>query len=370
MAQYKVIQDIEAEDKLLGPLSLRQLIYAGGAALGIYLSFIAIKVHAYFLMVVFLPEMAFCIFFAWPWNTNQPTEVWALAHIRFLFKQRKRIWDQSGVRNLVTVTAPKKIEKIYTNGLSQIEVKSRLQALADTIDSRGWAIKNVDVNMPVQPAYDTASTDRLVNAPATPQPVSDLDVRASDDMLDEQNNPVASQFDQMITASTQAHHAEVLEKMRVAGATLPVAPTAATPPANYWFMDPATASSTPQPVAPAAAVPTADEQAWASQLQQQQAFLQQTQTGRLQTIDPDGDIVNNPAATLTTADTPMTEPAATPAPSPASQPAQPTPMTLQADAAILNLASNDDLDVATIARQAHKATDPEPPEDEVVISLH
>ena len=28
MATYKVIQDIEAEDKLLGPLSLRQFIYA------------------------------------------------------------------------------------------------------------------------------------------------------------------------------------------------------------------------------------------------------------------------------------------------------------------------------------------------------
>jgi len=28
MATYKVIQDIEAEDKLLGPMTLRQFIYA------------------------------------------------------------------------------------------------------------------------------------------------------------------------------------------------------------------------------------------------------------------------------------------------------------------------------------------------------
>ncbi|MGH7158305.1 MAG: PrgI family mobile element protein [Candidatus Saccharimonadales bacterium] len=33
MATYKVIQDIEAEDKILGPLTLRQFIYAGVAAI-------------------------------------------------------------------------------------------------------------------------------------------------------------------------------------------------------------------------------------------------------------------------------------------------------------------------------------------------
>ena len=41
------------------------------------------------------------------------------------------------------------------------------------------------------------------------------------------------------------------------------------------------------------------------------------------------------------------------------------------DPAILSLANNNDLNVSTIARQAYKAThDDEPPQDEVVISLH
>ena len=38
------------------------------------------------------------------------------------------------------------------------------------------------------------------------------------------------------------------------------------------------------------------------------------------------------------------------------------------DPAIINLASNNDLDVATIARQARK--DKDEPSDEVVVSLH
>jgi hypothetical protein len=46
------------------------------------------------------------------------------------------------------------------------------------------------------------------------------------------------------------------------------------------------------------------------------------------------------------------------------------PVTAQPDPAILELASNNDLNVATIARQAQKPRDdgPQPP-DEVVISL-
>jgi hypothetical protein len=46
------------------------------------------------------------------------------------------------------------------------------------------------------------------------------------------------------------------------------------------------------------------------------------------------------------------------------------PMTPQRDPAILELANNDDLNVATIARQANKAKGKKEPPDEVVISLH
>ena len=58
MAQYKVIQDIEAEDKLLGPLTLRQFIYA---AITVVLGFIAYKFAAIspYLIILFLPEMLF-----------------------------------------------------------------------------------------------------------------------------------------------------------------------------------------------------------------------------------------------------------------------------------------------------------------------
>lgn len=364
MASYKVIQDIEAEDKLIGPLTLRQAIYAAIAAVAIWFSYLAISKHAVFLLVLFVPFVVFGVFFAFPWSHQQTTEVWALARIRFILKPRRRTWDQDGVKQLVTITAPRVVEQVYTNGLSQSEVQSRLRALADTIDSRGWAIKNASINMAVQPA---AASDRLVDISSLPREVPGYDVRASDDIMDEQSNPVAQQFDQMITASAQAHHQQIVSQLsRPQTVTLPApVPTAQfapgqpqTVPADYWFLNPP-AGGQGQPsaavIAPgtaatdltvaAAAAAAADEQALGQHLKARSS-LPTVSYAHLRHIQPLSDQAQaGPAAALP--QVPVTPP--------------PHP-------AILGLANNNDLNVATIARQAHKHTE-EPP-DEVVISLH
>src|SRR5579862_1612635 len=202
MATYKVIQDIEAEDKLVGPLTLRQFIYACIAAVCGYLSFIAIAKGGSIFLVVTLPPMLFTGFFAFPWGRDQPTEIWALAKIRFFLKPRQRIWDQSGVRQLVTITAPKRVQQ-FVPSLSQNEVNSRLLALASTLDTRGWEVKNVNANL-----FDPARTgtipdsDRLVAPSSIPKVVPEVDVTAGDDMLDATNNPQAARLDQLISASS------------------------------------------------------------------------------------------------------------------------------------------------------------------------
>lgn len=406
MATYKVLQDIEAEDKLIGPLTLRQFIYGmAGAAFG-YLTFFVISKGAPFMAVVFFPLALVGIFFAWPWSRDQPTEIWALAKIRFLVKPRIRIWNQSGVKELVTITAPKKIERILTNGLSQTEVKSRLRALGDTLDSRGWAIKNVNVNMIGQGGIMMAdpSSDRLVSGSSFPQQVDSSDVRASDDILDVRNNPVAQQFDTMIAASAKAHRQQIMDKMNQAvippiqppapaAMTTPIPPpTAPQParpvsasqqqnPADYWFLNQPTqaASVVPQDtvtfntqvVAPgtsvadlpvAAADPTSDEEAFIKQHKNEPAFSPNMH-GHLHVIQPLSAQNTVAGAGAQNAQSPASDTTNT-------GPTQnPTPkVTQQPDAAILDLVRNDDLNVATIAREAHKRK--EPPQDEVVISLH
>lgn len=391
MATYKVIQDIEAEDKLIGPLTLRQFIYALTAAFFGWLTFLVVTKGAAFMAAIFFPLTVICFFFAWPWSRDQPTEVWALAKIRFMVKPRKRIWNQSGVKELVTITAPKRVEQILTNGLNQNEVKSRLKALADTIDSRGWAIKNVNISMYNQPALvmSDPNSERLVSLSSLPQPVSSVDVRASDDMLDVKNNPVAAQFDTMIAASAKAHREQIMEKMRD---NTPPAPAPVAPPAppqavqtpqqqNYWFLnEPAQASSTTLPqdtvtfntqvVTPGtpttdlpvtAAKPTPEEEQFIKQLKNEPAFSPNMH-GHLHVIQPlSVQKAEAEAAAKAAAETAKKNP------QPLPQPAAPQ-VTQQPDADILELAANNDLNVATIAREANKRK--EPPQDEVVISLH
>jgi hypothetical protein len=232
-----------------------------------------------------------------------------------------------------------------------------LRALADTIDSRGWAIKNVNVNLSAQPVPtdNSASSDRLVDTMFLPQVVSNVDVQASDDILDEQNSLVAQHFNQMLGASEQAHRQQIVRQLQQANnlntaqrqSPLPASPN------NYWFMNqPRTTNSTADYTTNGSVLQTAfmpNEQLLTQQLKSRRDESEDTYS-HLRTIQPFA--AQNPVSSA------------------ARQTAQnPSPtVTASPDPAILDLASNNDLNVATIARQAQKQTDETG--DEVVISLH
>ncbi len=372
MATYKLIQDIEAEDKILGPLTLRQFIFALVAVFFGYICFLCLAKGATFLLLIFAPPMLFCAFFAFPFGKDQPTELWALAKLNYWFKPRKRIWNQSGVKELVTITVPKKVEHIYTNGLSQTEVQSRLQALASTIDSRGWAIKNVNVNTYTALPFNSQNSDRLIEMSNLPQDVPTYQVAAADDMLDEVNNPIAQKFDTLINQASQQHRQQLMEQLKTA--PVPVAVPQATAAPEPWFLSPSQPVSLHQPTAqsPAQSQAVIDanqaaEAALSSQLKAQAASTHGFYDN-LRTLHPSGPPVQ--AVPPPTANpTPSTSPAVTPPTLPSTS-AQ--AVTAPTDPAILSLAKNNDLNVATLAREANKVRTEENQvaQDEVVISLH
>lgn len=385
MATYKVIQDIEAEDKLLGPLTLRQFIYA---IIVVVSGFLAFKLADYkwFLSLPFLPPMVFFGMLAAPFGHDQPSEIWLLAKVRFFLKPRRRIWNQSGVNELVTITAPKHIEKYLTKDLSQVEVKSRLRALADTIDSRGWAVKNINVNMFSEPSYVMAgqTSDRLVAPSNLPQDVPSYDVQATDDIMDEQNNPTAQNLSQMVAASTELHKQQAIKHM-----TTPV-PQGGQQQADYWFLnEPLTDGAAPDPGyatftaskvvkpgqnenssvpngPPAPAEVALLEHIHAEEAEAANTPIYSHEKALHNTDDTASSIAQEQSPFSTTANPPAPLP-----PQPAQKAPQPPaePMTATPKAAIIELANNDDLNVATIQRQAEKATKKKPPTDEVVITL-
>ena len=366
MATYKVIQDIESEDKLLGPFTLRQFIYAAIVAI---MGFVAFKLAfiSIFLVIPFILPMGFFALLAAPFGHDQSSEVWLLAKIGFMLKPRRRIWDQTGMRELVTITVPKKVEKYLTDGLTQNEVKSRLQALANTIDSRGWAVKNVNLNMYNPASYMvTASndSDRLVAGNSLPQSVPTTDVYAADDMLDENNNPTAQHLKAMINQSEQVHRETVV-------ATVQNGQKPTNPPADYWFMNQTSPPSKPKdgnamfdggpttlpgsaPINSPASSVTGD----AEQKLLERIHLEDTKPnpayGHMRVLDPSGTkrVKKQLSSKLS------------PSPKPPAQ----DPQLSRGRAEIARLAGNDDLNIATLAREADKAAK-QFPEDEVVVSL-
>jgi hypothetical protein len=291
--------------------------------------------------------------------------VWALAKIRFLLKPHRRIWDQNEVKELVTVLAPKNIVQLYTNGLSQGEVTSRLKTLADTIDSRGWAIKNINAEPYITPSMVDAQShsDRLIDISNLAQATQPTDDQAVGDMLDEQTSPVAKHFSEIIGTSVRDHRERIIQEMQQAADGNYPASAAKTSPNNYWFLyepDSKKISSSANPddimfrsvvVQPNstqsdAASPNENENDSAEELRAIQTESNRVNS-HLHTLSP----ISSVKATGFNASAGVT---------PTSDPAILKPTAID-ETKVAELAQRDDLNVATLARLANS--------EEVVVEL-
>ncbi len=295
MAQYKVLQDIEAEDKLLGPLTLRQFIYA---IIVIVIGFVAFRlaVVGWYLAIPFLPPLIFFAMLAAPFGHDQSSEVWMLAKIKFFIFPRKRIWNQDGIEEMVRVTAPKVEKKQLTKEFGKEEARSRLKALANTMDTRGWAIKNVSTNVYANP-LQSESSDRLLDIQAIPQ--TDItSVKPGEDLLDAATTPLAQTINAMVAENQQTHRTAVLQEMQNIAEEQKVA--TAQPPSQQAV--PIVYTATPSmgpladvqtPVAPVAQAQTAPTATYTPPTQTPMpASPVQTPTNQPMTQTPTPDIIN------------------------------------------------------------------------------
>lgn len=200
MSAYKVPQDVEAEDKLLGPFSFRQFVYLmvafGLIGAGYVLSLILLPlalIPAPFVIVLFA--------LALPLKKDQPMETYLLALVSFYFlKPRKRLWQPDGITALVEITAPKEIEPERTKDISGEEARDRLGYLTDIIDSRGWAVRGTGI-----PSEGVTSMHQD----------SYQEAKQANDMLDD-DNAASQKFDRLISNQKQEHMSAVRDSMQVA----------------------------------------------------------------------------------------------------------------------------------------------------------
>lgn len=202
MAVYKVPQDVEADDKLIGPFSFRQFIYlivvaiSMAGAWGLYQVFIP-------LVIVPIPIILFFAALALPLRKDQPMETYLSAVVSFYFlKSRKRMWQPDGIDSFVTIIPPKDSEKILTKQFGEDEATRRLGYLADLVDSHGWSVRGQGV-----PTPDTSiNTDLYYESQAT------------GDMMDT-NNAASQRLTQGLQQSSTTAHQNAVAQMQQSAAT-------------------------------------------------------------------------------------------------------------------------------------------------------
>lgn len=356
MAVYKIPQDVEADDKLFGPLSFKQFVFIGIALLCLYLSVYLGFIKGFWLILIFtVPIIVVTGFLGFPWGRDQPTEVWLAAKIRFMIKPRKRIWNQTGLKELVTITAPKRIERMLTNNLSQEEVVSRLGALSSVLDSRGWAIKNPSVNLYGNPTTTFDVGERLINTAVLPQEDQISDVGEADDIMESAS---AHHIDELISKSTAGQRNAVIQQMESARADrVGQRPVEHQPePQDFWFMnksgdkdknlpegfttfaDPSIVKPKSQPLDQSEVLTEEEQEVLEHARTEHEKEKKSRPYGNMKIIDPKGKPVKKKHEAGR------------------SEKANAKPVTTPVDPAILNLASRNDVNVATAKHLADEIT--------------
>ncbi|MBQ2638068.1 PrgI family protein [Candidatus Saccharibacteria bacterium] len=231
MAQYKVPQDVEADDKLLGPFNFRQFIYLLIVAALIALAWALFQLFP--LLAIFpLPFAFFLLILALPLRKDQPMETYIAALISFYTKPNKRFWFPGQRESTISITAPKIVEKVLTKNLTEEEAGRRLSFLANIVDSEGYSIK-----------------DGLV-AP-TDSPVRDEFIAEAESTPDIFENYQSTQVATDLSSEADRHRAEVIQQMRAAiAANNPIVADPAPapePPAPTFNVANLTQSSQPTP---------------------------------------------------------------------------------------------------------------------------
>lgn len=353
MATYKVPQDVEADDKLIGPFSFRQFIYliivalAGVAAWGLSQLFIG-------LVIIPLPVIVFFGALALPLRKDQPMEIYMAAMVSFYLKPRLRKWDPEGIESLIEISAPKTVEVQRTKDLSQTEAAQRLSYLADIVDSGGWAIRGV------AGGGGTAMNNDVY-----------LEAQGAEDILDT-NTSVAHTFDQMMIQSSERMREEARQRM-VQATTAPTPVPAPILPAQPI----AAPQGVAQPQQPAVD-PLLSQMSQQMQVGQGQAdpnapapHFDPYPTFHQSIIQPLNDTAHQAESDIAPA-APTPAPVAVPAPTPEPKAEEKAPSTSDAalTAGIMNLANNPDLSIETIAHEAKRLHEKaEEESQEVVISL-
>jgi hypothetical protein len=212
MGQYKVPQDVEAEDKLIGPLSLRQFIYVLIGLGWAGLMFLILRSQVIIMVIAIIPITGFFLILGFGRRKEQSFERYFLAWIKYMFVPRVRVWDKDLAQD-ERIKADIKSPEVITNKNVQ---RSSLQQLALVMDTHGTM---KDPSIQLQDEENTAAMygQRVINPSQIAGNIGNqprtMQVTQQDDVLDA-TNARSEAVNVMLENEEASIHDEALAKMR------------------------------------------------------------------------------------------------------------------------------------------------------------
>ena len=126
--QFKVPQNVQREDKIVGPLTLKQLIICAGGgivAYGIYVS-----LGRYYIWITWLPPVAIVVIITLAFAFARPLDLsftqWLMLWIEYSLLPRKRMWTKSS-GEIIRPSTPQK----ETIKKGQKESEAKMNAMSE-----------------------------------------------------------------------------------------------------------------------------------------------------------------------------------------------------------------------------------------------
>lgn len=230
MGQYKVPQNVETEDKILGPLSVKQFIYVIIALMWAFLMWRIFSAYLIVVLIFAFPVTGFFLLLGFGQREGVPFEDYVVAFIRFLIVPRKRVWIKDDSKEVIVKDQEKPKEDI---NMGKNVSAGQLKKLANIIDTRG-NYKDPSISLSaddneaeiyaariIGPAQVGASTAAAQAGVLNPQSAT-----VRDDVLD-QANPRSEKVAQMLVTAEEVTHDNAVKQVNQA-----LQHSADNPPAN------------------------------------------------------------------------------------------------------------------------------------------
>lgn len=226
MGQYKVPQDVEAEDKLIGPLSLRQFIYIIVALAWGGLMWRIFSFNLIIMVVAIIPVSGFFILLGVGRRQEQSFENYFVAIMRFMVVPRIRVWDKDTAHNMIVREEAKQPEVVISKNVS----RGSLAQLALIMDTHGTK-KDPTIQLQDESNQAVAYGQRVIDPSQVAGTIANQPrtqrVTTQDDMLDNasaRSNEVGQLLENVEANIHDQALANIKKGLRVAPASTTQAP--------------------------------------------------------------------------------------------------------------------------------------------------